>query len=250
MIVEYHRPKTIDEALNLVSRADIRTFPMGGGSSLNQPSKESIAVVDLQDLDLDVIHDRGNFLELGATVTLQDLMSVAGLQPALIQAVRQECAHNLRQVGTVAGTLVASNGRSPFTTAFLALDAAIALLAPDETQSLGDLLPLRSQILPGRLITRVTIPTNARLAYHAVSRTPADQPIVCAAAARWPSGRTRVTLGGFGTAPLMAFDGTEDSGAELAAREAYSHAADQWASAEYRREVAETLTRRCLEAVR
>lgn len=250
MIVEYHRPKTIDEALELISRSGVRTYPMGGGSILGQPSKEAFAVVDLQNLALNNIHDRGNFLELGATVTLQALMKVEGLQPALVQAARLEAAHNLRQVGTLAGTLVSANGRSPLTTAFLALDAAITLLPRDETQPLGELLHLRSEILPGRLITLVTIPRNTRLAYHAVSRTPADQPIVCAAVARWPSGRTRVALGGFGKAPLMAFDGTEDSGAEVAARDAYSHADDQWASAEYRRKMAEVLTRRCLEEVR
>lgn len=250
MIVEYHRPDTIDEALNLISRPGVKSVPLGGGSNLNQPSKESFAVVDLQNLGLNTIHDRGNFLDFGATVTLQALIAAEGLQPALVQAVRSEAAHNLRQVGTVAGTLVAANGRSPFATAFLALDAAITLLPPNETQSLGDLLHLRAELLPGRLITQVTIPKNARLAYHAVSRTPADQPIVCAAVARWPSGRTRVALGGFGKAPLMAFDGTEDSGAEVAARDAYSHADDQWASAEYRRKMAEVLTRRCLEEVR
>lgn len=250
MIVEYHRPDTMDEALNLISRPGVKSVPLGGGSNLNQPSKESFAVVDLQNLGLNTIHDRGNFLDFGATVTLQALMAAEGLQPALVQAVRSEAAHNLRQVGTVAGTLVAANGRSPFATAFLALDAAITLLPPNETRSLGDLLHLRAELLPGRLITQVRIPKNARLAYHAVSRTPADQPIVCAAVARWPSRRTRVALGGFGKAPLMAFDGTEDSGAEVAARDAYSHAGDQWASAEYRRKMAEVLTRRCLEEVR
>jgi putative selenate reductase FAD-binding subunit len=249
MIIEYHRPKTIEEALELLATSEIMTYPMGGGSALNQPLKESFAVVDLQDLGLNSINDRGNLLDLGATVTLQALMEVEGLQPALIQAVRHEAAYNLRQVGTLAGTLVASNGRSPFTTAFLALDAAITMHPREETHALGELLPLRAEILRGRLITHVTIPRNARLAYQAVSRTPSDQPIVCAAAARWPSGRTRVALGGFGKAPSMAFDGTEDSGAEVAARDAYSHAEDQWASAEYRREMAEVLTRRCLEEV-
>lgn len=250
MIVEYHRPNTIDEALRLISTSTLKTHPMGGGTTLNQPSKESFAVVDLQNLGLNGIHDRGNLLELGATVTLQALMQVEGLQPALVQTVRHEATYNLRQAGTLAGTLVAANGRSPLATAFLALDAAVSLLPREEDQPLGELLPLRAEILPGRLITHLIIPRNARLAYHAVSRTPADQPVVCAAAARWPSGRTRVALGGFGSAPLMVFDGTEDSGAEVAAQDAYSHAEDQWASAEYRRAMAEVLTRRCLEEVR
>jgi CO/xanthine dehydrogenase FAD-binding subunit len=85
------------------------------------------------------------------------------------------------------------------------------------------------------------------MAYESVARTPADLPIVCAAAAGWPSGRTRLALGGFGMAPLLALDGPEPEGAEIAARSAYSDAGDEWASAEYRREIAPVLARRCIE---
>jgi CO/xanthine dehydrogenase FAD-binding subunit len=246
MITEYHRPKTLQEALQLLARPGITTWPLGGGSYLNQPSKEFFAVVDLQDLGLDEIHDRGNFLEIGATATLAAFLDTPRLQPALARAIRHEAAHNLRETGTVAGTLLAATGRSPFTTACLALDVRLTLLPGDETLDLGDLLPVRQEVLPGRLATHVTIPLNADLAYEFVARSPADQPLVCVAAARWPSGRTRVALGGHGKAPLLAFDGTEADGAEIAARDAYNDAQDQWASAEYRREIAATLTRRCL----
>ena len=85
------------------------------------------------------------------------------------------------------------------------------------------------------------------LGYEYVARTPADQPIVCASVVRWPSGRTRLALGGYGTAPLLALDGTEPDGIDVAARSAYSQAADEWASAEYRSDVAGTLALRCLE---
>ncbi|MEJ2263387.1 MAG: FAD binding domain-containing protein [Anaerolineales bacterium] len=246
MITEYHRPKTIQEALKLLARPGPTTWPLGGGSYLNQPSKESFAVVDLQGLGLDQTHDRGNFLEVGAAATLATLLDTPRLQPALTRAIRHETAHNLRQVGTVAGTLLAATGRSPFTTVFLALDARLTVLPGDETLDLGDLLPIRQEVLPGRLVTIVTIPLNADLAYEFVARSPADQPLVCVAAARWPSGRTRVALGGCGKAPLLAFDGTEADGAEIAARDAYHAAQDEWASAEYRREIAGILTRRCL----
>lgn len=249
MIIEYHRPKTVQEALQLLARPGITTWPMGGGSHLNQPSKDSFAVVDLKDLGLDEIHDRGNLLEVGATVTLAALLDTPHLQPALARAIRHEAAHNLRQVGTVAGTLLAATGRSPFTTAFLALDARLARLPGEEIQDLGNLLPVRQNVLPGRLVTTVTIPLNADLAYESVARSPADQPLVCVASARWPSGRTRVALGGYGRAPLLAFDGTEADGAEIATRDAYDAAQDEWATAEYRREIAAILTRRCLGAL-
>jgi CO/xanthine dehydrogenase FAD-binding subunit len=46
--------------------------------------------------------------------------------------------------------------------------------------------------------------------------------------------------------PALVLDGSEDSAADAAAASAYSQAGDQWASAEYRSQTAQTLTRRCL----
>ena len=85
-----------------------------------------------------------------------------------------------------------------------------------------------------------------RLAYEYVARTPADLPIVCAAVAVWPSGRTRVVLGGYGEEPVLAMDGPDGGGAEIAAKDAYSHSEDQWATTEYRQEMAKVLVNRGL----
>jgi CO/xanthine dehydrogenase FAD-binding subunit len=125
------------------------------------------------------------------------------------------------------------------------VDAKIDIrYSKDDTRifNIGDFLPLR----PRGLITSITIPLNAKLAFDYVSRTPADKPIVCAALAQWNSGRTRLALGGYGNSPLLAMDGTEAEGIETAARNACHEAADQWASAEYRMDAAATLAKRCL----
>lgn len=250
--IAYHRPATLEEALELLQRPSPPTVPLGGGSWLNQPGLPPVAVVDLQSLNLNQMERKGQFIHLGATVTLQEILEHAGpdglnLPPDLAAAVRHEASINLRQVATLAGTLVAAGGRSPLATAFLALDAALRILPGDDETGLGDLLPMRHEVLRGRLITSVSIPAHARLAYEYIARTPADQPIVCAAAATWPSGRLRLALGGYAAAPLLAFDGSEPDGIEMAAQSAFYHAADMWASAEYRQEMAGILARRCLE---
>ena len=177
------------------------------------------------------------------------MLDVPGLPEAFYHAVRHETTFNLRQVATVAGTLVAADGRSPFATVMLALDARLTILPGEEVISLGDLLPFRFERLHHRLITKIAIPATVRLAYEYVARTPADQPLVCAAVARWPSGRTRVSLGGYGTAPVLVMDGPEPGGVEVAARAAYSQAGDEWASAEYRSDVAGVLAKRCLDGL-
>lgn len=264
MIIEYHRPKTIEEVLLLLTRHEPRTYPLGGGTFLNRPSAEQYAVVDLQELGLDEIHERGNLLEIGASASLEKLSRVNSLPPSLKLAIKFETSYHIQHVATVAGTLIASGGRSPFTTTMLALDAGLVVqgLASaksqvnDETVSLrsekidlGDLLPLHTELLQGRLITQLTIPLNVNLAYEYVARTPADQPIVCVAVAHWHSGRTRVVLGGYGAFPCMAMDGPDAQGAELAATSVYSQADDEWASAEYRQEMARLLTQRCVAQV-
>ena len=247
MIIEYHRPDTIEEALELLQRKEPITVPMGGGSALNAPSDDEVAVVDLQSLGLDMVKRKGKTLMVGATVTLETLLASPALPEALSKTIRHEATTNLRQVGTIAGTLVAADGRSAFTTTLLALDPQLTWLPGDENQSLGDYLALRGQSQPGLLITEISFPLQPKLVYEYVARSPADLPIVCVAVARWSSGRTRIVLGGYGSSPMAVFDGQEQGGALPVVENAMADAEDEWASAAYRADVAKTLTKRCLE---
>ncbi|HSA99051.1 MAG TPA: FAD binding domain-containing protein [Anaerolineales bacterium] len=246
MITAYHRPKTLDEALTLLTRPNV--VPLGGGTLLAHPTSDSVEVVDLQALSLDTVKKQGNSLEVGATVTLQQLLESEHCPEALKSALKLEAPLNLRNAATVAGTLVACEGRSTFAAVLLALDAKIDIRSSkDDSQvsNIGDFLPVR----PRGLITSITIPLNVKLAFDYVSRTPADKPIVCAVLAQWNSGRTRLALGGYGKSPLLAMDGTEAEGVETAARNAFHGATDEWASAGYRMDVAATLAKRCLENI-
>lgn len=249
MITEYHRPATLEEALKLIKRKSPATRPLGGGSVLSAPSTESVAVVDLQALKLNKIALRGKNLHIGATATLQALLDTEDLNPALTAAIRHEASYNLRQVATVAGSLVSADGRSPFAAAMLAVDAQLGLQPKDEAVGYGDLLALRTEKLRGKLITKITISSATKLSYQYVARTPADLAIVSVALAQWPSGRTRLVVGGFGAAPVLAMDGKESGGAATALENALSHAGDQWASAEYRLEAGKALLERALAEV-
>jgi len=258
MIIEYHRPESLEEALKLLSRNEPLTVPLAGGTALNRPTTQSLAVVDLQSLGLATLRKQGNLLQIGAMLSLQswldDLQMGEGynsqLRSALLRTIEHEATHNLRQAATVAGTLIAADGRSPLATVMLALDAHLQIQPGDMTIKLGDLLPFRSERLKGKLITQFSLTMNAGLAYEYVARSPADLPIVAVAVAHWSStstlGRTRLTLGGYGEVPRLAFDGNEPGGVENAAANSFSQAEDAWASAEYRQAVAGVLTRRCL----
>lgn len=256
MITEYHRPDTIEQALNLIARLEPETYPLAGGSSVNRPSKREFAVVDLQNLSLSSIDERGIFLDLGATLTLQLLLDFLlegklvnrEITVDLMRAIKHEATFNLRQVATIAGSIMAADGRSPLTTTLLALDASLTIIAADgssEEIKLGNFLPFRRKLAAKRLITKIEIPLNVNLAYEYTARSPADLPIVCAALCCWQTGRTRMALGGYGNAPIMVFDGTEQGGLKEAAVDAFSQAQDEWASSDYRKETAGILAERC-----
>ena len=259
MIVGYHRPNNLDEALTLLARNSPPTYPMGGGTKLNKPSTEQFEVVDLQtlalqsELGLGQLKTNGNFMEVGASVPLENLLSfkeyTAALDITVRKVLKNELTFNLRQVATVGGTIVSSTGRSGFTTLLLAMDADLELAQlgkPNHQTSLGDYLVMRNSAPRRDLILKVRFPLNVNVSYLAVSRTPSDFPIVSAAVAIWPSKRTRVSLGGYGKAPTTVFDGPDSNGAGHAAREAYQNAEDQWESSLYRSSIAEKLVNRNL----
>ena len=244
MITAYHRPKTLDEALALLTQPDTR--PLGGGTLLSQGKSDSVHAVDLQLLGLDSLRVNGNALELGATLTLQTLLESEHCPEALKRALKLEAPLNIRNSATVAGTLVSCDGRSTFATVLLAFDAKITVISNQSSViSLGEFLPLR----PRGLITSITFPLNLKLAFEYVSRTPADKPIVCVALAQWNSGRTRLAVGGYGKSPMLAIDGTASDDVATAARNAFHEATDDYGSAEYRMDVASTLAKRCLGSV-
>jgi probable selenate reductase FAD-binding subunit len=245
MITQYHRPDTLENALALL--ANPNTLALGGGTKINTPAYKGkdFAVVDLQKLGLGHLKKSGYTLEIGATTTLEELLQNDHTPLGLQQAIRLESTLNLRNIATVAGTLVSAEGRSPFGVMMLALDAKLTFIGQQTTViNLSEYLALR----PAGLITQINLPLNIKTAYEQVARTPADLPIVAAALVQWANGRTRLALGGYGKSALLAMDGTEADGLEAAAKNTFHEAADAWASAEYRMDVAATLARRCLES--
>lgn len=244
MIVAYHRPKTLDEALTLLDQPN--RVPLGGGTLLAHVS-DTVEAVDLQALGIDTIAKAGSDLTLGATVTLQTLLENADCPAGVKTALKLEAPLNLRNMATVAGTLVSADGRSPFATALLALDAKVSVMVNRQPSvfNLGEFLLAR----PQGLVTQIALPLNVKFAFEYVSKTPSDKPLVCAALTQWNSGRARLTLGGYGKTPQLALDGTEAEGLDSAARNAYHEAHDEWASTEYRMDVAATLAKRCLASL-
>jgi CO/xanthine dehydrogenase FAD-binding subunit len=245
--LKYFRPKTMNEALALLEQG----VPLAGGTALTPRRNRLDAVVDLQDLGMAALEHKGDFLEVGAGCTLQQLVEGEPLvPPALVAACRAEAAWNLRNMATVGGTVVSGDGRSPVLAAILALAAEVHGVPRDEWVGIDSYLESRGQESGHRLLTAFRWPFAATLRSAQVGRTPMDRPFVLAAVGRNASGAYRVVLGGHGSRPIRvalaeeALAAGDASAAVRRAEEAFAKAGDAWASAEYRSHVAGVLVRR------
>jgi probable selenate reductase FAD-binding subunit len=249
---EYHRPKTLAEALELLDHG----VPLAGGTELIPRRDEVQAVIDLQDLGLDTIKSQDDIITIGAAVKLQAMVENRESVPsALGEAGRLEASLNLRNMATLGGTIMSADGRSPVVTVLLALDAMAILEPGSKTLSLDELLDQRNQDDFHGLITEIRLKQPEFLGYEQVSRAPADRPLVCVAMARLPSEeaekRYGVAVGGVGSSPIRIkeaeaslSEGEDINTAVDATRRIYASASDEWASGEYRAHTAGVLVGR------
>jgi len=271
---EYHRPKTLAEALALLRRPDIRTVPIGGGTQvMAEGSREVEAVVDLQDLGLNFIRLEGNALRIGATTPLQALVEspegAAYGGGILATAARETAPLPLRHQRTVGGAVVGASGEQPLATILIALEAELVVFTEPESpralrlEAFYDYRDaLRRQ---GMIATEIRLPLSAApmgAAFHKVARTPADAPIVGVAVRlfRGVDGAcygVRVAVGGVAPRPVRLMeveqllegqppDPERFLAAARQARERVAPPGDFRGSAEYRREMVAVLLPRAL----
>jgi len=249
MITEYHRPATLEAAMDLMKGFQGRLVPLAGGTILKRNEKTSFAVMDLQDLPIRAIEKHGSELRIGAGVTLQQIVDDEVIPTILRRACQEEASYNLRQMGTIGGCVAGAGGRSTLLGLLLAMNAHLELLPGNEKISLGNVTPLRADKLAGKLITAVIVDLTCKAAYQRISKTPTDQPLIGIAVARWSSGRTRAGVFGFGDVPVLAMDGPTQEGLVGAVQNTCASAADMHADADYRIAMASILSRRCIEVI-
>jgi CO/xanthine dehydrogenase FAD-binding subunit len=244
----YKRPENLKEAIKLIKDG----IPLGGGTRLAVQQHTGRKYVDLQALSMDEIKEHDDGWNLGAMVRIEALVEPeASLPSAFSLAARREAGWNLRNQASLGGVAMAADGRSPLLTCLLASGAEVTLEPGSKQVPLHDLLSQRDT-LEGVLVTALRLPRISGLAYEQVSRSPADRPIVCAAASKIEGQKPawRVAIGGFGAAPELIHDGGYDlETCHKKASDAYKEAGDAWASSDYRAEVAAILVGRVLGEV-
>jgi CO/xanthine dehydrogenase FAD-binding subunit len=168
------------------------------------------------------------------------------------RACRLEAAWNLRNMATIAGTIMAADGRSALLVVLLALGVEVVIHGESDAIPIDNVLDRRYEKVKTFLITKLIFQTPAKLSYEYVARAPTDRPLVSAAAALSSDGEgIRVAVGGFGKRPQLLNNDRNGSGVDWKqlATENYAEAVDAFASAEYRSDVAAILVDRVVREV-
>jgi CO/xanthine dehydrogenase FAD-binding subunit len=237
-ISQYHRPSTIDEALALLSRTDVRTRPIGGGTSLvGEEIPIEIEVVDLQLACPDSITDAGDAVKIGAMARLQDLVDDPLVPPLLRELALREGPNTLRNAATLGGTIASADPESELLAGLLVHKAGIAISGRGGTSevSLPELLADPS-LLSNGIIVSISVAKGGTTAAARTGRTPADTSIVAAVGRSTASGNL-LAVTGVASTPILVTRAEIDS---------LNPPSDFRGSPEYRRGLAQTLAARVL----
>jgi len=184
MIKTYYRPKTLDEAVGLLTDTTKSLKPLGGGTRISRQQSGGFGVVDLQDTGLDQVSRRGQRLAAGSAVRLDALLDHLDVHSEIKRAIRIDVSENLRNMATLGGWLMSSDGRSILSTVLLALDTTLTWAPGDERVRLGNWLPVRDEDPPGVLITELEWWLKPHLAFEYVARSPKDRRPWCTCSVR------------------------------------------------------------------
>lgn len=271
-VEHYTRPANVEEAVALVQSTPKAAYLAGGAWTVAQGDPSLEMVVDLQDLNLDFIDTTLEEIRIGAVTSLQDVIDhpdagrVAG--GLLAQAAGYNQSRNLREQGTVGGTLMVAGSADPFTTALLVLEAEALYADPVMHRApFVSFVAYRDRLINTRvLLTEIRIrrpAARSATAFEVVGRSPRDKPIVCAAAyvevEEGLPAMVRVAVGGAHGRPVRLHKTEHMLRGQLLGPESVRQAlqpslaelepvADHRGSVEYRIEMAGVLARRAIVA--
>jgi CO/xanthine dehydrogenase FAD-binding subunit len=249
VIKEYFRPVNVPEALALLERKDIKAVPLGGGNGLDKWGNEDIAVVDIQNLGWNKIKESETNWEIGAMVTLQDLIEFGKLPSDFNEACRRETTLNIRNMATIGGTIAKKHNPSPLTIALLAMDVRMIWEPGGELISLSDWLILREKNAGRKLIKSIVMNKGIKFGFSCIGRSPQDMPVLMIGLACLDSKRFRLVIGGSHFDTSVVVDGAIDSGVEKAVSTYLADKGDETVSGSFLKSAGETLTTRLIEKI-
>jgi carbon-monoxide dehydrogenase medium subunit len=272
----YHRPASVAEAVELLASLD-DARPLAGGHSLLPAMKLRMsmpeALVDIARIPgLGGIERDGDGLRIGALATHAAVAAsdiVDAVCPVLAEAAAQIGDRQVRNRGTIGGSVAHADPGADYPTVIVALGGTITAAGPDATREIaaGELFTglFSTALRPDELLTSVSVPgtgagTGAAYVKHkhpasgyavaAVAAVVTVENGTCTAANVVVGGVTGVPAGATSASSvLVGSSGSEDAIAEAAAEvpAALGNAlGDGYASAGYRTHLASVLAKRAL----
>jgi carbon-monoxide dehydrogenase medium subunit len=270
---DYQSPKTLNEAVSLLaSQQDAKL--LAGGHSLLPAMKLRLAspalLIDLGRIaGLDYIRDAGEAISIGALTTHATVAAsklLHSVSPLLAQAASNIGDIQVRNRGTIGGSLAQAHPAADYPAAVLALDAEIVATS----QSGERVIPAPSfftgmfttALRPDEIITEIRLPktTGAGTVYKKFHHPASGYAVVgVAAVVRGSSAKIdNVAIGITGVAEIAYRATAVENGLRgkpaTAIAEAVKLATDKiealgdnYASADYRRHLAQVYTRRALQ---
>jgi carbon-monoxide dehydrogenase medium subunit len=272
---EYYAPTSVEEAISLLQQHGDEAKILAGGHSLVPAMRLRLAqpgvLIDINKIEsLRGINVNGN-VQVGAMTTYQAIESSEEVKAAC-HVLSEVCGQigdiQVRNRGTIGGSIAHADPAADLPAVVLALDAKLTVQGPNGTREIGAdemfVEMLTTTIEPDEIITQITLPrlgAGEGAAYEKLRHPASRYAIVGVAAYVKMNGgqvaEARVAVTGAGVKAVRQPDvegaivGT-DGGAEAIGRavesagEDVDYLGDIHASEEYRRAMVKVYTRRAL----
>ena len=274
---EYERATSVDHAISLMERLGSTSRLIAGGHSLLPMMKLRLASFDYL-IDINDLHDELGYIEagpdelrIGALTRHRELLESAILTaafPIFADAERVIADPVVRNRGTLGGSLCQADPSEDLSAVCTALDASCVIRGPGGAERVVSMEefhvgPYETAVGDGEMLVEIRLPVRPGCgsAYEKVERRAGDWAVVSAGAAVWLDGDVisdaRVGLAAVGpnttgipeiSAALRGQEPGEGLFAQAGAIAARScdPVTDQRGSADYKRHLADELTRRTL----
>lgn len=258
----YHRPASIDEAKKILA-ANADAILLAGGMTLLPTMKLRLAqpsdLIDLSGIDgLDAISDAGTAIEIGAMARHADVArsdAVRAAIPALADLASGVGDAQVRNRGTLGGSIANSDPAADYPAAILALNATIRT---DQREIAADdyfLGMFETALAEDELIVAVSFPKPARAAYVKFAN-PASRYAIAGVMIAETGGNIRVAVTGAGACAFRASDfeaaltaSFSASSLDSVSLDATELNSDLHASAEFRAHLVGVMAKRAVKAL-
>lgn len=271
---EYEAPSNLKDALTLLAQDDTKV--LAGGMSLIPLMKLRLAapgqLVDIGRIaDLNFIHAEGDTLRIGATTTHYQVESSPVIRsqcPLLAEAAGHIGDIQVRNRGTIGGSIAHADPAADYPASLLALEARVDLVSAKGKRSvpIADFFvdTFTTAVEPGELVEAVVVPVEDQSAGTSYQKMvqPASGFAIVGIAARIRKSGGKVTMARVGVTGLSgkpyrakavekALEGTPGGPSDIQkasalVAEGVDANSDLFASASYRKHLAQVYTLRAL----